>query len=538
MMLILTSLAWATCRYEQAAVDGGVQVTVAAVAEPVGCRTLTLSGPAPLAVTAERVAPDGSRWRLGADRVVPAPGGVVKVGAPDLRVGDTLRATVRTAEGPVTVALTDSPDPVPRGAWVEETWEVALDPKHPGWGFADPSRGETRVTLSARSFEDSPDQVLPVPVAVEGLVATRDGAPLATWPGAVPLAAGAAVEARWTVPGAPPLGRRELPPGSFTLRIPGAELVTAASDGVTVREVPGGVRFDAPAGGVARWRVVRVGPEPVVSDAELYARGLDWRFARVSLPEPAVPVRLASLLDPTFPLQLLSQGDPRTEMEALFLVVRALVDARLPGTDPLRPRPLNRAWKSGWVSAVERGLVLQRFLAQEKIPAAWVLTGIDADPVTLTGYDHVLVVAEVAGERVWLDPACRACAPGEWTPDLGGRPALGGADRVPRRPGALVRRQEGDAVTVTATGEAARWASGEDPVALARRLGVVGATGVTVARDPDGTLRFAATVARLGPLPFAEPPWDGPAEDVVAGPVAPAPPAEPAPPMAPAPAAH
>lgn len=505
-MLLALAVAHAACSVQETPTATGRRLQVTALSEPVECRTLTLSAVGPLEVRAERVDRYTRRHRLGPDRVVEVAGGAWKVGAPELAVGDTLRVEV-AVDSALTVTLADVPPPLPRGTWVDESWEVRLDPRHPGWGFADPRLAETVVSARVRVFEDAGPVALPVPLDARGLVAEP---PASVARGRVDLSPGTVTALRWTIAGAQPLGARRIPPGSFTLRVPGAELVASASPGVTVRELPGGVRFDAPTGGEVRWRVVRVGPEPVVTDAELYARGLDWRFSRVSLPEPAVPVRLKGL------------NDPEAMLAALWEEVQSRHDAALPEVDPLRPRALNRAWRSGWATSVEKALILQRLLAQEKIPARWVLTGAEADRATLTGLDRMLLLADLGGEERWLDPACRTCAPGEIDPRWMGRPAIGAAEEIPRAPGTLELEHRPGAdprSTVTATGAARRWlialAAECEPAQLgrawARALGL-GEAELLSRADADGrlVLEFRGE-GHAGPLdlPGGEPTWEG-----------------------------
>lgn len=529
-MLLALAVAHAACSVQETPTANGRRFEVTALSEPIACRTLTFSAVGPVGVRAERVDRYTRRHRLGPDHVVEVPGGAWKVGAPELAVGDTLRVDV-TVDSALTVTLADVPTPLPRGTWVDESWEVRLDARHPGWGFADPRLAETVVSARVQVFEDTGPVPYPVPLDAEGFTA-EPATPLGR--GRVDLPPGTVTELRWTVAGARPLGARRIPPGSFTLRVPGAELVTSASPGVTVRELPGGVRFDAPTGGDVRWRVVRLGTEPVVADAELYARGLDWRFARVSLPEPAVPVRLKGLTD------------PEAMLAALWEELRARHDATLPEADPLRPRTLNRAWRSGWATSVEKALILQRLLAQEKIPARWVLTGTEADRDTLTGFDRMLLVATLDGEDRWLDPACRTCAPGEVDPRWMGRPAIGAAGEVPRAPGTLELEHRPGAdprSTVTATGAARRWllalAAESEPETLgrawARALGLGEAEFVSRADADDRLVLEFRGEGHAGPLdlPRGEPTWEGGRTLRVVGPApAEAPTApEPAPPQ-------
>jgi hypothetical protein len=272
--------------------------------------------------------------------------------------------------------------------------------------------------------------------------------------------------------------------------------------------------FSAPAWGRVAWRVARtVDGEGVIPDPATFLAGLDWRFARVSLWEPAVPIRLKGLLDKA------------ALVDNLLLEVQALTAGSLPASDPLRPRQLSRVWKSGWATSVERALVLHRMLGQEKIPVRWVLTGQDPDPVTWAGLDAMLLVAEVGGETVWLDPGCVTCVPGEVSTRWMGHWALGGADVVPRAPGRLERttRVTGEQVAVSfrAEGAAARWVREglEDTDAahrdarLATLLGLRGATvrASTGVEADDGplTVDLVGTTIPHDPFDGAPTPWTG-----------------------------
>lgn len=446
---LLPRAAAARCAVErQALPDGGLRLVVAAQAEPVGCRTVTLRSDAPLEVKAWQKGAERKR-RLRGDHLRLLPGGGWEIGAPGLRVGEALEIEVGVAGGTLSVELAPADrtaPPPPPGLRREETRTLLLDDKHPEWGFADATLAVTRVDVTLQGA-----------IPAGWTLAVPADATVIDAGGLRPVPAGLRAEAaldgartvRWEVPGAAPRGFERIGPGALTLSSPGVAWVTRAGPGVTEEAVPGGVRFVAPEGGDVRWRVQGVAGRPVIPDAETFVRGLDRRFADASLPEPAVPMWLKP------------EGDPRVVATSLYEEVRALVLGALPGGDPLRPRQLNRAWRSGWATAVERGLVLHRLLGQERIPATWALTGEHADPVTLTGYDAVLVVATVDGEPMWLDPACVVCAPGEISTRWLGKPALGGVPEVPSAPGRLVRRLslagEHFEATFEATGAAAVW---------------------------------------------------------------------------------
>ena len=301
-----------------------------------------------------------------------------------------------------------------------------------------------------------------------------------------------------------------LPPGSLTLNAPGVTLVTRTGPGVTATPLAGGVHFDAPEGGQVRWRVLDVGGQDVIPDADTFVRGLEWRFARVSLPEPAVPIALHGLEDRS------ALYDAPGRSAAL----RAGSD---PSADPLRPRPLMRVVTSGWATSVERALVLHRLLGQERFAARWVLSGADPDPTTLTGYDRMLVTVAGGGELSWIDPACGPCARGELSTDLLGKPAIGGAPRFLRsghlsRASASRRRFE---VAFDATEAAALWLpSAVWDTEPERRAAVIRAPprhgGRTLTRaeglDTPGVpvrVELVGTRPPQSPFDASDPPWSG-----------------------------
>lgn len=505
-MLLLAGLASALCSVRQEERDGAVRVVVEALGGPVDCRVVTLDSSGPLGVEGRWVTADTRRHRLREEMVHVLPGGGAQIGVPAFAEGDRLELEVEAPGGDLTIVVGELPPAAPRGVWIDEQWTFQLDPRHPGWGFADPKKGRTEVRTHVRVMPDVGPQRILLPDGAEVV----DAAGLAVLPGAVVAPPGADVTVLSVVPGALPQGRRELGPGSFGIECPACVDLVFLSDPPAV---PGATRVDAPAGGAARWRVSATADgDVVIPDALTYLAGLDWRFAGVSLPEPAVPMRLKGL------------KDKRAMLDALYAEVQALTDAHLPGRDPLRPRQLNRAWRSGWATPVERGLILHRMLAQEKIPVEWVLTGVDPDPLTLTGYDHLLLLARIEGAPIWLDPSCAGCAPGEVAVRWMGRPALGGVERIPGAPGELTRTLRGAAphveVDVHATGAAARWLREESHGRATALPGLVGLpAGSAFRADPVGLdggdvdLRLTAPAAPAAMFPGA-PPWTGGVHDV------------------------
>lgn len=520
MILLLAAAAHAACTFTQTTYADAVGVVLVAGPGHVPCRTVGFTADVPLTVEAWLLTGEGRRRRLDDEAVRPLLGGGWELRVPTLREGDRIEAKLGLPADGLQVRLGPPPEPRWDGARRAETWTLSLDPEHPEWAFADPSRGHTAHAATWTFAAESGPLLVPDPEPPFA------GAPAAPVPGGVRWPGGAGeVTTGWTEAGAAAQGARWIPPGSLTLLGPGVEWVTGGE--VLAEPVEGGVRFTTDTGGVARWRVARAGGAPVIPDVATFVAGLEWRFARRSLPEPAVPVRLKALRDP---------GELVT---GLLDEVRSLVSWQAPEADPLQPRSLNRAWRSGWATPVEQALILHRFLGQEKMRAQWVLTGADADPVTLTGYTHGLVRAWVGDRELWLDPGCAVCAPGEIDPRWMGRPAVGGAAEVPRAPGTLVRRirlsETTFQVRFEATGAAAVWlrevvADLDLPRRSAPLLTALGfldgelvghsaglvpgggalAPGVDLLESAEGTLVIEARTQRVPGAPLGgAPPWDG-----------------------------
>lgn len=506
LSLLLLPPAHAACAVEQQQSEAGVRVVVRALEEPVGCRTITLESDRPITLKATLWTPEERRVRLPAESLRMLPGGGWEIGLPALVVGGRAELDTGIAGEKLTVRVGPAEPPLPP-ATAHELRTITLDARHPGWGFADPARASTRVELRMTFDADA------------GLVPLPPGATDVDAGGLLPVPLGLSVPpgtreatVRYTVPGAEPLGARTLPAGSLTLVAPNVEWVPSPGPGVTSTPVEGGIRFDAPSGGVARWRVARAGGAAVVPDTATFVAGLDWRFARKSLPEPAVPVSIRDRLNrPNLYLQLMDE-------------VRALRFGSLPGQDPLQPRQLNGAWRSGWATNVERALILHRFFGQEKLRAGWVLTGEQADAVSLTGFDTMLLTLELEGKILWVDPSCEACAIGEIGTRWLGKPAVGAAAEVPTASGRLSRtlslNGESFHATFTAEGAAALWLRerivGVEPGARSDRIGAaLGMPGATLVRT-DGFAEAGApvTVELVATRPPRDPfegatPWTG-----------------------------
>lgn len=474
-MLLLWSLwllsgeARAACQVTQRelASDHGpaVEIEVEARGSPDGCRTVRLrpEGGGAARLQGWWFTPAGSRYRLPRDHAALTDGGVFQVIAPELVSGGRLLLRVawegaeETGAGApaLTVALGEVPMPTPESALLRRDSRRALilDPAHPGWGFADPARGRTVATDAWTMLPDAAPERFPLPIPVE----VMSVAGLTVGPGYVRTDADQARLA-WEQPGAAPQAILDLPPGSLELIGQDVAWVFTAPPGAVRTDLPGGVRWELPSGGQLRYRVERAGADGVIPDAATWIAGLTERFRVRSLPEPAVPMALRGHPDPAF------------VRSALYALCRDLIALSAPGLDALHPRPLNRAWRGGWASPVERALILQRLLAQERLPSRWVLTGADPDLATLTGFDQMLLQTPEG----WLDPGCRSCVPGEIRPALSGRISLDARAEpgvIPPLPGAFRRdislHGERFEVSVEASGQAAVWLRepgwGDDP---------------------------------------------------------------------------
>ncbi|MBM4393697.1 MAG: hypothetical protein FJ090_21435 [Deltaproteobacteria bacterium] len=466
-LLVGVQLASAACRMVQTPAESGTRLHIEAVSEPLSCRAVFLRADGGARIRARL---DGRRvsgrdvFELDGDQVVALPA---------MRPGSVADIEIDVPGSALLVSLGEPTPRVP-AAETHVAWTVSLDERHPAWSFADPRLGQTVETVAT--------------LRPEGRASRRWG-------------------------GAPAQGSRLLAPGSFTLEIPGANLVGTASAGVNVTRTLTALRFDAPEGGTARWRVSAAGGQAVIPDVATYVAGLDWRFRVASFPEPALPADFRR------------DGNLDTRIEDIWALVRArMVAANYPGADPLRPRPLHRAWRSEWGSGVERALVLLRLLQQQHVVAGWLLTGHDPDPMTLTGYDHLVLALAAEGGDMLVDPACAPCALGEVSTRVAGKPAVGGAERVPVQPGTLSRRiaLHGTEfrVSVEATGAAALWLREESSAlgGLVRADRIAAALGVVAGRvvtetgldTPGQPVRIELVTERSVRPPFeGAPPWDG-----------------------------
>lgn len=243
-----------------------------------------------------------------------------------------------------------------------------------------------------------------------------------------PFEGRARVRASWTEPDAP----------TFGARVPGEdELSVVVANGHVVWE------GDA-------WRLLEVHGAPVLPDRARLVAGLDTRFRAVSFPEPGAPAALRGRA-------------PSWELAEALLpeLQKRVVMASWP-SDPLWPRPLVRARRTGVITPIEAALTLVRWGNQLDFRADWALayprTGPATGPIdSPSGYTHPLVRLQLGDEVRWLDPSCEVCAPFELPLALQGARLLSPAETEtpPPVPARLSVTHGPDTVTWEATGAAA-----------------------------------------------------------------------------------
>ncbi len=492
-------------------------LTIEVRGAPEPCRRLDIASTEPMTLRAWVTT--GDRHRLPKDQLRPQPGGGWQVWAPELYDGDILKVEVNFPEGIVAsepelrVGIGLPLPPAPSA--VSEHHRILTmvpDPDHPGWGFADPTRGYTEIEDRWLLLPGAAPELLPLPLEAQ-LLELSGAKPL---PGAL-LSEADEVRVRYRLGGQQAQADFLLEPGSLLLAGPVTWQISTAA---TVSQQPQGTLIETTTGAPVAWRVERAGDAPVIPDLSTFLAGVTERFRLVSLPEPAEPMWLRPEEDPTF------------LWSTLFGLVRDIPE--LPSVEALRPGNLNRAWKRRAASSVQKGLILQRLLSQERIGSLWGLSGHRVNTTTFTGFDTVLLQTNLG----WLDPSCGACAPGELSSALMGQPLLtadGVLEQVPRLPGRMrveiVLKETVFEVDLQAEGQAALWLReplvGADPGAvpnrILRRLDMEGATillmeGVEKRGQP---IHLRMTSPQVPALHWREnPPWtekEGPTGAAPAG---------------------
>jgi hypothetical protein len=269
------------------------------------------------------------------------------------------------------------------------------------------------------------------------------------------------------------------------------------------------------------WSLTSHDGKPIMPDRASVVNGLDWRFARQSLPEPALPFELKG--------RALDEELIR-EMRSALLKRAAVAD--LPG-DPLWPRKLFKARRTEVLDPIEAALVLRLYAQQVRLPATWALARPAelgaGDAICPVGYEDAALAVEWEGQLRWVDPACSVCGTFELRPHLDGASVYTSvAAKTPDVTGKQVVRTTADGVAVGLQGPPALmlrvWlqdvAAEDRPNAIAARFAGAGATlekaeGIEVAGGAIKLLIKGPTPA--DPLALPEPDEDGSTWAVWAG---------------------
>jgi hypothetical protein len=242
--------------------------------------------------------------------------------------------------------------------------------------------------------------VLPIPTAASDVVVeVSDGGSWVRRDDSVLLVAEADATpthtVSWVEPDAPVYG------GPVTL--PHAEIRQDVSmDGARIRwqEEPWG----------RAWWVGSLGMRRLVPDRSQLIRALDRRFGRAAIPEPAVPGELRGAS---------GSWDALVALEAALETRAGVADLPL---QPLFPRRLVKARRTGALTSVEAALILWLQALQLRVPAAWAVVH-PADlgegwHTSAAGYTEGLVAYQLDGETRWSDPGCAVCGPFEIRSEL------------------------------------------------------------------------------------------------------------------------
>lgn len=239
---------------------------------------------------------------------------------------------------------------------------------------------------------------------------------------------------------------------------------------------------DAPGGTVVwegeAWRLVEMHGRPVLPNRQVLIRALDRRFRSAALPEPGAPTSLRGQ----------PPGWELAEQLRPTLLQRVAVGTW--SADPLWPRRLIQARRTGAVTPTEAALIVWLYARQLRLDAHWALIrpadqgpGPEHAP---SGFVHPIVGIGHEQQLRFIDPTCSVCAPFELPPWLEGASALGpgltetpaptqGRHRVAVRPSEVEWQLEGPPALLLRL-----WLDALPPQerdqALAERMGGPGAT--------------------------------------------------------------
>jgi hypothetical protein len=209
---------------------------------------------------------------------------------------------------------------------------------------------------------------------------------------------------------------------------PDAPTFGEGDDSLSVSCPGGAIRWEEK-GDRRTWWLAAVGDTPILPDRSSLERALAHRFDAASIPEPGIPNDLRG-----------RRVDWSLAEDALALLRQRYGVASF-AADPLWPRKLVKARRSGALAPMEAALMLVDWLRQARIPAEWLLVRPQSRgpgwSISPAGYTWPVVEATIGGETRWIDVGCGGCAPFEVRPDAAGA-ALGGDGSSPPAPrGAL-----------------------------------------------------------------------------------------------------